>query len=432
MIPLVARPAPLCFEEFLASSLQDIASDGWHEVQSLRFPAGTLCWREKSEELAVLRVAYELQLPLQEVLMLCEPEILFGDLHGADGGRGIAELIAPSDARCWESIAQAAPAQRADWARRDVVWGDGQEDHVNHSFDQFRRLRMALRRDCPLPGSHMVANAPVDSETGNELCVYIASNVSVIKAHSDSNRTEVVTVSPVPRSAIWSLNLVAEQGWYGKNAPPFQGAIPGAFLKFLCFWAQSLREAPAFQALLDGPGIYMVLALRRCKKGPPLLPRRGDLACGTPHDDACAGHGCRCALGWEQATMHGLPGYLRELLVRLNLHDVPVFDRLHGRRLARYQAVLRRTDWERAWRIIEGPFRDQRAAYRRLFGGAVAPEISADVPPRFVTGPGTADFSVGQAFLTQRIAVSKTFVEVVDVSRLPRPRFSSVSAGRRA
>jgi len=39
---------------------------------------------------------------------------------------------------------------------------------------------------------------------------------------------------------------------------------------------------------------------------------------------------------------------------------------------------------ERAWSVLETPFRTQRAAYRHTYGGSNAPDITMDMEPKFV------------------------------------------------
>lgn len=108
---------------------------------------------------------------------------------------------------------------------------------------------------------------------------------------------------------------------------------------------------------------------------------------------------------WEQCHTHGkariaLSLYLQELLRRLDIEDVPVYGSLDGQRLAPYQAAVRNGAWKRAWERVEQPYKAQRAAYRRYFGGSAAPELKMGLDPRFVQADmdsGSDEASTGGA-----------------------------------
>lgn len=113
---------------------------------------------------------------------------------------------------------------------------------------------------------------------------------------------------------------------------------------------------------------YVVLCLRKCTKGPPLLPSSSD-----PD-------------GWVQAERDGfnLTSYLRAFLAHVGASE-EVYDAYNGQLLVPYQAALRRDAWERGWAAIGTQFKEQRAAYRWMFGGNCGPEISESKEPRFST-----------------------------------------------
>lgn len=113
---------------------------------------------------------------------------------------------------------------------------------------------------------------------------------------------------------------------------------------------------------------YVVLCLRKCTKGPPLLPSSSD-----PD-------------GWVQAERDGfnLTSYLRAFLAHVGANE-EVYDVYNGQPLVPYQAALRRDAWENAWAAIGAQFKEQRAAYRWMFGGNCGPEISESKEPRFST-----------------------------------------------
>merc|ERR1711971_165113 len=129
-------------------------------------------------------------------------------------------------------------------------------------------------------------------------------------------------------------------------------------------------------------------ALRRCTKGPPLLPAidadgtedniiEPDSASGFRVTWVEVGQRHICLVDFLSAFQMRLPGFRVE-------DAVAVYDSLDSRRLAQYQAVLTRTGWGKLWAVLESPFKEMRAVYRHRFGGTTAPEITVDVTPRFV------------------------------------------------
>eukprot|EP00931_Biecheleriopsis_adriatica_P017206 TRINITY_DN12410_c0_g3_i1.p2 TRINITY_DN12410_c0_g3~~TRINITY_DN12410_c0_g3_i1.p2 ORF type:complete len:144 (-),score=22.85 TRINITY_DN12410_c0_g3_i1:16-447(-) len=58
----------------------------------------------------------------------------------------------------------------------------------------------------------------------------------------------------------------------------------------------------------------------------------------------------------------------------LGLH-IPVSRRIDGQELARYHAILPRSLWQEASEEFSALWAEQRAAYRRLYGGTSAPRL---------------------------------------------------------
>lgn len=160
-------------------------------------------------------------------------------------------------------------------------------------------------------------------------------------------------------------------------------------------------ESPSGAASLapeKGPGI---LSLRKCTRGAPLLPK-GMVSALEP-------------IEWEaQSGARPLKEYLCELLARLSIPDIVIEDSVDGQRLAPYQAAVQLEEWSRTWQRLEGPFREQRAAYRRLFGGTGAPELTIGAKPKFVSGAWVSRPRTGFPSLDQTPASEPMYVEVAE------------------
>merc|ERR1719409_1545357 len=88
-----------------------------------------------------------------------------------------------------------------------------------------------------------------------------------------------------------------------------------------------------YKEVTEGAGRYIVIGIRRCVKGPPLLPRQN-----------CDVNKVKISTDWMEAEIGGvrlgLPEYLRMFLSRIGVNDVDIYDKLHGRQVVRYQAVV--------------------------------------------------------------------------------------------
>ena len=70
--------------------------------------------------------------------------------------------------------------------------------------------------------------------------------------------------------------------------------------------------------------------------------------------------------------------------------------------------------WEKIWAVLEIPFGEQRAAYRRLRGGCHAPVLSCPAEPSFapLLEQGLLARGAGLADRAVPLRISKTFLEV--------------------
>jgi hypothetical protein len=151
---------------------------------------------------------------------------------------------------------------------------------------------------------------------------------------------------------------------------------------------------------------YVVLNLRKCTNGLPLIPKTATFA-EVPASDP--------SNEWEPAVLidFTLAAYLRAFLERLGLPGGEHFhDSLDGRLLVPYQAAVPRAVWAELWASLTRAFRTQRAAYRRLVGGRCAPEVSEGASPRFLSPDKvTAGLSKRSSSpQSKSIPVQRTFV----------------------
>jgi len=126
---------------------------------------------------------------------------------------------------------------------------------------------------------------------------------------------------------------------------------------------------------------FLVMAIRKCCRGPPLIP----IAPKTGDFEPCSEEWLD-ALTWdvyEDPLDFTLPQYLRLLLECFGKKNVDVFDSLDGRHLLFYQASARRSNWLEIWGVWQLIQQRHSAAYRRYHGGSGAPGFQGDVEPRF-------------------------------------------------
>eukprot|EP00931_Biecheleriopsis_adriatica_P043622 TRINITY_DN24932_c0_g1_i1.p1 TRINITY_DN24932_c0_g1~~TRINITY_DN24932_c0_g1_i1.p1 ORF type:complete len:406 (+),score=22.41 TRINITY_DN24932_c0_g1_i1:62-1219(+) len=125
---------------------------------------------------------------------------------------------------------------------------------------------------------------------------------------------------------------------------------------------------------LDVP-FYMVVNLKRCGSGPPLLPAPEE----EQADVVIAGQ------GWNRLeSVLPLSVYLRSLLQGGGCSTVRVFQSLHGWQLVPYQAVVVRQEWTAAYPLISSLWARHEAAYKEVYDHRFSPgpHLAFDLPPR--------------------------------------------------
>jgi hypothetical protein len=113
----------------------------------------------------------------------------------------------------------------------------------------------------------------------------------------------------------------------------------------------------------DYEGTLLVVQVRHCVCGPPLLPYYEPSG----------------ALKWEVAAdqyVH-FATYLAMAMERLTGEEWAhrVLPHLNNTSLVRYQAVIKQEDFARMWATLLKPFGEQRVCYRRVHKSSKAPDI---------------------------------------------------------
>ena len=166
--------------------------------------------------------------------------------------------------------------------------------------------------------------------------------------------------------------------------------------------------------------MYMVLGVRCCKNGPPLLP----LAEGSSEPvDAIVETDKRISAKrwtrWQRDTCRPwqLRAFLQKFAARLGL-SLETYDSLDGQALPRYQCVVKRAAWEQVQAQVQEAFLWQKRAYRRANGGTTAPSLDVDIQPRYIVDSRMVELghsrrqAAEMASKQHKVKVRHTFIEV--------------------
>jgi hypothetical protein len=337
-----------------------------------------------SKDVALLRAQYDVDIPISLATTLAQPEVYFNPLRPPNDHQvefGIDKLIAPGDAVTQVKIQFVPVLMR-------IASLIGTPQLGLFSLATFH-LRHLVRRDFPYLGCVTIVVAPLHPDTNAVLEEWgvMKAAVAILEPHEIPSKTKITEVKQLMRVPTWAV----------PRAAPIH-------FKHQLDCIKDYKESDAFKQVIEGEGKYIVIGIRRCTRGPPLLPRQD-----------CNVDDITIASDWMQAEADGvrfaLPEYLSTFLDRIGVKDVAIYDRLHGRQLVRYQAVVQCQAWERVWALLERPFRTQRAAYRSLHGGANAPDLTINMEPKFhaiddsfaaISALGEIDSSIGNDMPTAR------------------------------
>jgi hypothetical protein len=225
----------------------------------------------------------------------------------------------------------------------------------------------------------------------------VKATVAIMLPHEDPSKTKIIEVKQLTKVPLWAVPRAAPMHF-----------------KHQLSCIEDYKKSFAFEKAIES-GKYIVVGIRRCSKGPPLLPR-----------ESCNAEDVNIKMGWMEAeeggVRVGLAEYLRTFLERLGVDDIAVYDSLHGRHVVRYQAVVQAQDWKRAWAILEAPFRTQRAAYRHTYGGSNAPDLTIDMEPKFLASsqPSSPRPLVADTQSSKEVPTARTFIHFSDCRKEER------------
>lgn len=125
---------------------------------------------------------------------------------------------------------------------------------------------------------------------------------------------------------------------------------------------------------------YIVLTLKKCASGSPLLPQSIEAVARNSNDWT--------RLSYEEFE---LTSYLRSFLLTIGAR-VGAFDQLYGQRLAPYMSAVSRDEWNLNYSHIQTWLKTAGLAYKIHTGSSSGPKIMDAARPRFVEsvlpGPG--------------------------------------------
>jgi len=225
------------------------------------------------------------------------------------------------------------------------------------------------KRNFPRQGQDTVLVVPLNPEFGEDVLNddIVKSMGILLESSQDFSKTSITVVRERYELSAWHSNLVL----------PRCAAVRQQIHQRIFRSIRMFKESTVFPQIVHDK-IYVILSLRKCSRGGPLLPVTSP---GDSHRLS----------GWEAPSTTGSDGaalkmpladYLREFIARIGAPTIGIYDNVDGWTLAPYQAAVTRDEWERAWPVLEPLFREQRAAYRRLNGGSCAPDIAVSTTPK--------------------------------------------------
>lgn len=313
----------------------------------------TLACSRGTADRFLLRSSFVLDVPSDLVIDYLRPEAMFRLFHSRNSiaEASIVKSFEPGDVIGWIKFnVSGCPLQPV--LKAAGLWNDGMVSY----------FRAFLRRGLPrAPDAAAVVAMPLDiermvpSESPSALHQVKAFIVEPLGGGAGTRLTEI---QEIPNRYWWLRHLISRMTYAPEDI-------------------ELLAQQDQLQIYREMSG-FIVLRLRKCLRGPPLVPVS---AAGSNEDQ-------EQRLVWD-ATLQGtdfyLAEYLRLLLCFCGLGHIEVFDRLDGHSLVYYEAAARRVDWAQAWEVAGPLFRMQRSAYRRRYGGSVAPVLELDVVPRLCT-----------------------------------------------
>lgn len=288
-----------------------------------------------------------------------------------------------------------------------LLTGDSPVD--SQSVEVMTRHRTLTWRDYPQPKMATMAGIPWNPVSGT-FVTQVGSEIAwvVVMAPDEAEVTNVIVGLFISSSTFpsWASNLMTQMVYAMHEL--FQARM----METKCI---SCSEA----LLREDQNLYVVLSLRTCPQGRPLVP----CATSTPDSSVITvkgvGRAAELTTWMRPSGTFSFPSYLIDLLLAIGCDDVRVFDCLDGRQLVPYQAVVCRDQWEALSPFFQDVWSTHRVAYKRLNGCKHAPTIVDGRQPR-EGEPVTSEEAKldGSGY---NITVRKTFIEVGDDEELSSP-----------
>lgn len=319
-----------------------------------------------SADTFMLRVRRIVDSPFDDVAAVTRPEVFFHprrpEYDAVFVACGIERTYAPCDADAWFRPRFPNYIQRT----KTLLGATQDEGHDLHAAP-LHRIRMVVRRDFPGVGQRASLTVPRHPDSGELLAEWGITKVAVkvVEPHEDAQKCVVTEFTKILGVGDWAVSMWSK-GLQRRS------------------WITTYIQSPVFKEAMEGKDGFMVLGIRKTSRGPPLLPLEASFLGSS--SAGCSNGASEVGVGWSQPAREGfrLPKYLELFLTHVGVEDCRVFDSIDGRCLMPCQAAVRRGDWERAWATLEEPFREQRAAYKKMLGGPCAPTLFADVHARYL------------------------------------------------
>lgn len=364
----------------------------------------------------LVRLNYTIECPTDANESFVRPEVIAAsrtsDSLGDMGHTivGLVRTVEPGHALVWRRISDRFKHTFLHHLR--LLMGPAEEPHNNVGealqLDDMHIARFAQRRDFPQPGMlSMFVAAEFEGPALSPPSLYT------------SKRSEQVTLLGLPFLEMTQLLYQPLETFSDWTRPHFDRMLlSGA--KFVSTMTNSASMAALRHTDKD---FYLIINLKRCMHGPPLLPAFSESSMHVSVDI-----GARNGLShWVQHSPHNfkLSDYLQAFLERVGSSEVQIYGSLDGHVLVPYQAVVNRLEWMQIMPAVLTAFDIQQSAYRRLYKGKAAPELQFGKEPRFLPqrAPSTTTNQQQKpADTPMKVAVHNTFIQFPDDDSCTMPR----------
>lgn len=265
-----------------------------------------------SDVWALVRLSRTVSVPLEHIVALVRPESLLGGAATAMSHGLVAE------AEVVRSFSAGDVLGRVRWPKdgTGLLWAVLRDRSLRPAYiTSDGCYRLTLRRNFPTAGTVVSTCIPLDTDRF-ELREKLGaqSTTMLILEPEAGGTTRMAVVEKVSRRNLWLLPLV-----------PRWTLLESIEDKSLAFHEQAAKQWG-----------FVVLRIRKCCKGPPLLP--------TTWPAPLQAQWVCCVVDSGEREFR-LARYLQQLLKAVGLHSLEIFDDVDGGRLVFYQAAMRRTSW---------------------------------------------------------------------------------------